>query len=188
MFQNFTNYFMVVGITNYLNEDIENVNCQIEKLQKRVGEDNLHVFLFHDSNYEISYHKYEGFKNFTFKTGVRTFEAAAYLRKCGIDIIRVKKWFQSDLKTYTKISKIIDKIKILNNNLTNEEIEKTVKLASVNGENIINKFNSSKMKGRKNKLECFCKLIAVMNNSSYITPIILNFYHNYSNKYFYSDL
>lgn len=70
------------------------------------------------------------------------------------------------------VSKIIDKIKILNNNLTNEEIEKTVKLASVNGENIINKFNSSKMKGRKNKLECFCKLIAVMNNSSYITPII----------------
>ena len=32
-------------------------------------------------------------KNFTFKTGVRTFEAAAYLRKCGVDIIRVKKWF-----------------------------------------------------------------------------------------------
>ena len=29
-------------------------------------------------------------KNFTFKTGVRTFEAAAYLRKCGADIIRVK--------------------------------------------------------------------------------------------------
>ena len=30
-------------------------------------------------------------KNFTFKTGVRTFEAAAYLRRCGVDIIRVKK-------------------------------------------------------------------------------------------------
>lgn len=29
-------------------------------------------------------------KNFTFKTGVRTFEAAAYLRRCGVDIIRVK--------------------------------------------------------------------------------------------------
>ena len=39
-------------------------------------------------------------KNFTFKTGVRTFEAAAYLRKCGVDIIRVKKWFQSDLKSF----------------------------------------------------------------------------------------
>ena len=29
-------------------------------------------------------------KNFTFKTGVRTFEAAAYLRRYGIDIIKVK--------------------------------------------------------------------------------------------------
>ena len=46
-------------------------------------------------------------KAFTFKTGVRTFEAAAYLRKCGVDIIRVKKWFQSDLKTYHKISNIV---------------------------------------------------------------------------------
>ena len=44
-------------------------------------------------------------KNFTFKTGVRTFEAAAYLRKCGVDIITVKKWFQSDLETYNIISK-----------------------------------------------------------------------------------
>ena len=56
-------------------------------------------------------------KNFTFKTGVRTFEAAAYLRKCGIDIIRVKKWFQSDLKTYTKISKIIDNAEIINDTI-----------------------------------------------------------------------
>lgn len=53
-------------------------------------------------------------KNFTFKTGVRTFEAAAYLKKRGIDIIKVKKWFQSDLKTYTKISKIIDNAQISN--------------------------------------------------------------------------
>lgn len=46
-------------------------------------------------------------KAFTFKTGVRTFEAAAYLRKSGVDIIKVKKWFQSDLKTYHKISNIV---------------------------------------------------------------------------------
>lgn len=46
-------------------------------------------------------------KAFTFKTGVRTFEAAAYLRKSGVDIIKVKKWFQSDLKTYNKISSIV---------------------------------------------------------------------------------
>ena len=47
-------------------------------------------------------------KNFTFKTGVRTFEAAAFLRKCGVDIIRVKKWFQSNLETYNKKAEIMD--------------------------------------------------------------------------------
>ena len=52
-------------------------------------------------------------KNFTFKTGVRTFEAAAYLRKCGIDIIKVKKWFQSDFETYNKISEIVNKTEII---------------------------------------------------------------------------
>ena len=46
-------------------------------------------------------------KNFTFKTGVRTFEAAAYLRKCGVDIIRGKKWLQGDLETYNVILNII---------------------------------------------------------------------------------
>ena len=46
-------------------------------------------------------------KNFTFKTGVRTFEAAAYLRKCGVDIIKVKKWFQSDLNSYNEIANIV---------------------------------------------------------------------------------
>ena len=51
-------------------------------------------------------------KNFTFKTGVRTFEAAAYLRKYGIDIIKVKKWFQTDLETYKKIMNIIEKTEI----------------------------------------------------------------------------
>lgn len=56
-------------------------------------------------------------KNFTFKTGVRTFEAAAYLRKCGIDIIKVKKWFQSDFKTYSKISKIVDSAEIVNDTI-----------------------------------------------------------------------
>lgn len=53
-------------------------------------------------------------KNFTFKTGVRTFEAAAYLRRCGVDIIKVKKWFQSDLETYNKIAEIVNKTEIVN--------------------------------------------------------------------------
>lgn len=53
-------------------------------------------------------------KNFTFKTGVRTFEAAAYLRKCGVDIIRVKKWFQSNLESYNTISEIVKNSEIVN--------------------------------------------------------------------------
>jgi len=56
-------------------------------------------------------------KNFTFKTGVRTFEAAAYLKKCGVDIIKVKKWFQSDLKTYQIISEIVSKSEIVNDSI-----------------------------------------------------------------------
>ena len=56
-------------------------------------------------------------KNFTFKTGVRTFEAAAYLKKCGVDIIKVKKWFQSDLKTYQVISEIVSKSEIVNDSI-----------------------------------------------------------------------
>ena len=56
-------------------------------------------------------------KNFTFKTGVRTFEAAAYLRKCGVDIIKVKKWFQSDIKTYNIISEIVSDAEIINDSI-----------------------------------------------------------------------
>lgn len=56
-------------------------------------------------------------KNFTFKTGVRTFEAAAYLRKYGIDIIKIKKWFQSDLESYTVIADIVRNAEIVNDTI-----------------------------------------------------------------------
>ena len=56
-------------------------------------------------------------KNFTFKTGVRTFEAAAYLRKYGVDIIRVKKWFQSDLESYNIIANIVKNAEIHNDTI-----------------------------------------------------------------------
>ena len=56
-------------------------------------------------------------KNFTFKTGVRTFDAAAYLRRCGVDIIKVKKWFQSDLDTYNTISSIVSNAEVVYNSI-----------------------------------------------------------------------
>ena len=52
-------------------------------------------------------------KNFTFKTGVRTFEAAAYLRKNDIDIIKVKKWFQSDLESYNVIADVVKNTEVI---------------------------------------------------------------------------
>lgn len=38
--------------------------------------------------------------NFVAKTGIRTFEAAAYLRRCGADVTRVRKAFRNDMETY----------------------------------------------------------------------------------------
>ena len=70
-------------------------------------------------------------KNFTFKTGVRTFEAAAYLRKYGIDIIRVKKWFQSDLSSYNVIADIVKKAEIINESIGISEYEEKDKNANL---------------------------------------------------------
>lgn len=39
-------------------------------------------------------------KNFAFKAGVRTFEAAAFLRRAGADSTRVRMLFQNDMETY----------------------------------------------------------------------------------------
>lgn len=70
-------------------------------------------------------------KNFTFKTGVRTFEAAAYLRKCGVDIIRVKKWFQSDLESFNKIAEIVGKAEIVNDTIAISIYEEKAKDVNV---------------------------------------------------------
>ncbi|MBR0351063.1 MAG: DHH family phosphoesterase [Clostridia bacterium] len=70
-------------------------------------------------------------KNFTFKTGVRTFEAAAYLRKCGVDIIRVKKWFQTDLEGFNKIASIVKDAEIVNDTIAIATYEEKDKDSSV---------------------------------------------------------
>ena len=46
-------------------------------------------------------------KNFTQKTGVRTFEAAAYLKRTGIDVAAINKSFQNDVETYVAIADVI---------------------------------------------------------------------------------
>lgn len=39
-------------------------------------------------------------KNFVIKTGVKTFEAAAYLKRNGADVVRVRKLFKNDMESY----------------------------------------------------------------------------------------
>lgn len=68
-------------------------------------------------------------KDFTFKTGVRTFEAAAYLRKYGVDIIKVKKWFQADLESYNIIADIVKKA---------EKVTETIAISMYEGDDYTN--------------------------------------------------
>ncbi len=46
-------------------------------------------------------------KGFSIKTGVRTFEAAAYLKRAGAEMVEVKKLFQSTFQEYMMCQKII---------------------------------------------------------------------------------
>lgn len=54
-------------------------------------------------------------KNFTLKTGVRTFEAAAYLRDNGADTITVRKLFAATVEENAIISKIVNEALIIGN-------------------------------------------------------------------------
>ena len=51
-------------------------------------------------------------RSFVMKAGVRTFEAAAYLRKLGADTVEVKRMFSGSMELYRKKSAIIAKAEI----------------------------------------------------------------------------
>ena len=51
-------------------------------------------------------------KNFTFKTGVRTFEAAAHLKRCGADTIAVKRFFSTEFNNCRLKSDIVSSARI----------------------------------------------------------------------------
>ncbi len=87
---------LVIEILQYSNQDIKLTDQEIEALYGGIMVDT---------------------KDFTFKTGVRTFEAAAYLRKLGVDIIKVKKWFQIDLENYNIISDIVKNTELINDTI-----------------------------------------------------------------------
>ena len=51
-------------------------------------------------------------KSFTMRTGVRTFEAAAFLRRAGADTVEIKRMQQNDLNTYVRRAEIVKLAKI----------------------------------------------------------------------------
>jgi len=53
-------------------------------------------------------------KNFVMRTGVRTFEAAAFLRKQGADTVAVRNLFSSSIETYQQKSRLIANAEIYN--------------------------------------------------------------------------
>ena len=56
-------------------------------------------------------------KHFTFKTGVRTFEAAAYLRAAGVDTMRVKKLLRESIDDYKLKASIVTEAQLYSNNI-----------------------------------------------------------------------
>ena len=54
-------------------------------------------------------------KNFVLRTGVRTFEAAAYLRQRGADTVEVKRLFSNSLDNYKAKFKLVSGAEIFNN-------------------------------------------------------------------------
>ncbi len=50
--------------------------------------------------------------NFMNRTGVRTFEAAAFLRRCGADVTQVRKMFRDDLESYRVKAEIVSSAEV----------------------------------------------------------------------------
>ena len=70
---------MVAEILQYFSDDVR---------LKSIEADSIYAGIIIDPN------------NFLTKTGVRTFEAAAFLRRCGADVTRVRKMFRDDMPSY----------------------------------------------------------------------------------------
>ncbi len=64
-------------------------------------------------------------KGFNFKTGVRTFEAAAFLRRNDVDTIKIKKLFQIDISTFMSKCNILENVRQLRKSIAIATCSKT---------------------------------------------------------------
>ena len=65
-------------------------------------------------------------KNFSVRTGSRTFEAAAFLRRAGADTVEVKKLFQNDLDATLQRYQIIQAARLYRNEIAIAAVDHTV--------------------------------------------------------------
>ena len=80
-------------------------------------------------------------KSFVLKTGARTFEAAAYLRRRGADTIEVKRFFSGSLQTYIEKSQLVSSARLYGDcaiSFTSEEIEGVRVIASQAADELLN--------------------------------------------------
>lgn len=82
---------MVAEILQYIVDDIKIPNLEASS---------LYAGIMIDTN------------NFVNRTGVRTFEAAAFLRRCGADITLVRKMFRDDMESYRAKAEIISSAEV----------------------------------------------------------------------------
>jgi c-di-AMP phosphodiesterase-like protein len=81
-------------------------------------------------------------KNFSFKTGVRTFEAASWLRRAGADTTNVRQLFQDDLETFVAIAEVVKNAKSIGNNIAlsvcSKDMENTSLVAAQAADELLN--------------------------------------------------
>ena len=82
---------MVAEVLQYIADDIKITNTEANS---------MYAGIMIDTN------------NFMNRTGVRTFEAAAFLRRCGADITHVRKMFRDDLASYRVKAEIISSAEV----------------------------------------------------------------------------
>ncbi len=87
---------MITEILQYLQDN--------ERLTKQEAEA-LYAGIFMDT------------KGFTFKAGVRTFEAASYLRRMGVDTVNVRRLFKTDIDCYVAKAEIISSAVVYRDNI-----------------------------------------------------------------------
>ncbi len=77
---------MIAEVLQYFQEKIKLEPCEV---------DCIYAGILIDTN------------NFMTKTGVRTFEAAAYLRRCGAEVTRVRKLLRNDMNSYKARAEVV---------------------------------------------------------------------------------